>query len=219
MPFYLLHDTAIRCNCFIVSSWSWQVEKQHPPRLRHSTWTGHLSGCNSPCTWERQRAGCTRHCNTPHTTRPHSFLRAWVDFRFSSILTTSILLKQTLSCQPFHVWINSLRMRCVCMCIGPALTHLATIQGVSYMLVCPGRIGTRQKDMGIPVQWSDIDSTRCIVETDIQGIDVPPSEGIYPPFTALSHPQFCCQGLTSSRIWSRLGSPTSLCTEQVMEPA
>jgi len=48
-----------------------------------------------------------------------------------------------------------------------------------YMLVCPGRIGTKQKDMGIPVQWSDINGTRCIVETDIQGIDVPPSEGTH----------------------------------------
>lgn len=52
-------------------------------------------------------------------------------------------------------------------------------KGVGYLLICPGRIGTQQQDMGIPVQWSDINATRCIVETDIQGVDVPPSEGTH----------------------------------------
>jgi hypothetical protein len=52
-------------------------------------------------------------------------------------------------------------------------------KGVGYLLICPGRIGTQQTDMGIPVQWSDISATRCIVETDIQGVDVPPSEGTH----------------------------------------
>eukprot|EP00656_Telonema_subtile_P036647 TRINITY_DN4067_c0_g1_i1.p1 TRINITY_DN4067_c0_g1~~TRINITY_DN4067_c0_g1_i1.p1 ORF type:complete len:454 (+),score=117.33 TRINITY_DN4067_c0_g1_i1:94-1455(+) len=51
--------------------------------------------------------------------------------------------------------------------------------GTHYMLVCPGRIGTQQSNMGIPVHWSDINCTRCIVETDIQGTDVPPSEGTH----------------------------------------
>lgn len=52
-------------------------------------------------------------------------------------------------------------------------------KGVGYLLICPGRVGTHQADMGIPVQWSDISATRCIVETDIQGVDVPPSEGTH----------------------------------------
>eukprot|EP00658_Telonema_sp_P-2_P030395 TRINITY_DN2295_c0_g1_i20.p1 TRINITY_DN2295_c0_g1~~TRINITY_DN2295_c0_g1_i20.p1 ORF type:complete len:309 (-),score=70.87 TRINITY_DN2295_c0_g1_i20:354-1280(-) len=52
-------------------------------------------------------------------------------------------------------------------------------QGAHYLLIVPGRIGTQQENMGIPVQWSDICETRCIVETDIQGMDVPPSEGTH----------------------------------------
>jgi hypothetical protein len=48
-----------------------------------------------------------------------------------------------------------------------------------FILICPGRFGTQREGMGIPVSWPDINGTKCIVETDIKGLDVPPSEGTH----------------------------------------
>jgi len=48
-----------------------------------------------------------------------------------------------------------------------------------FVLICPGRFGTRQEGKGIPVAWPDINGTKCIVETDIKGVNVPPSEGTH----------------------------------------
>jgi len=48
-----------------------------------------------------------------------------------------------------------------------------------FLLVCPGRFGTSREGMGIPVTWPDINGTKCICETDIKGVDVPPSEGTH----------------------------------------
>jgi len=48
-----------------------------------------------------------------------------------------------------------------------------------FILVCPGRFGTQQAGKGIPVVWPDINGTKCIVETDIKGVNVPPSEGTH----------------------------------------
>ena len=48
-----------------------------------------------------------------------------------------------------------------------------------FVLICPGRFGTQQEGKGIPVQWPDINGTKCIVETDIKGVNVPPSEGTH----------------------------------------
>ena len=76
---------------------------------------------------------------------------------------------------------------------------------MGYLLICPGRVGTQQADMGIPVQWSDISATRCIVETDIQGVDVPPSEGEPSCFYCSSMILWMHQELISSRTLSALG--------------
>jgi len=46
-----------------------------------------------------------------------------------------------------------------------------------YLLIGPGRWGTRDRWLGIPVAWTDISWARAIVETDMEGIQVEPSQG------------------------------------------
>ena len=47
----------------------------------------------------------------------------------------------------------------------------------SYLLIGPGRWGTKDRWLGIPVAWTDISWARAIVETDMEVIKVKPSQG------------------------------------------
>jgi DNA-binding response OmpR family regulator len=49
--------------------------------------------------------------------------------------------------------------------------------GRSYLLIGPGRWGSRDPWLGIPVVWSQISKARAIVETDFQDFEVTPSQG------------------------------------------
>lgn len=49
--------------------------------------------------------------------------------------------------------------------------------GRPYVLVGPGRWGTRDPWLGIPVSWSQISSAQAIVETDFADLDIEPSQG------------------------------------------
>jgi hypothetical protein len=49
--------------------------------------------------------------------------------------------------------------------------------GRPYVLVGPGRWGTRDPWLGIPVAWSQISAARAIVETDFVDFEVEPSQG------------------------------------------
>jgi len=46
-----------------------------------------------------------------------------------------------------------------------------------YLLVGPGRWGSRDQWLGIPVAWSQISASRVIVETDFSDLEVEPSQG------------------------------------------
>ena len=46
-----------------------------------------------------------------------------------------------------------------------------------YLLVGPGRWGSGDPWLGIPVKWAQISGARCIVETDLEDIHVDPSQG------------------------------------------
>jgi hypothetical protein len=50
-------------------------------------------------------------------------------------------------------------------------------EGRSYVLVGPGRWGTRDPWLGIPVSWSQISGVRAIVETDFADLEIEPSQG------------------------------------------
>jgi len=49
--------------------------------------------------------------------------------------------------------------------------------GRPYVLIGPGRWGSTDPWLGIPVKWAQISGVRCIVETDMQEMHVDPSQG------------------------------------------
>ncbi len=48
-----------------------------------------------------------------------------------------------------------------------------------YLLIGPGRWGTTDQYAGVPVKWHQISCVRCIIETDIAGVSMPPSQGTH----------------------------------------
>ena len=46
-----------------------------------------------------------------------------------------------------------------------------------YLLIGPGRWGTSDNWLGIPVEWRMIAGARAIIETDLDDVEVTPSEG------------------------------------------
>lgn len=51
------------------------------------------------------------------------------------------------------------------------------LDGVPYILIGPGRWGTRDRFAGVPVQWGQISWARTIVETSMEDFQVTPSQG------------------------------------------
>ena len=49
----------------------------------------------------------------------------------------------------------------------------------SYMLIGPGRFGTQDRWLGIPVKWAQISRARIIIETDLADFRVKPSQGTH----------------------------------------
>ena len=52
-------------------------------------------------------------------------------------------------------------------------------EGASYLLVGPGRWGSSDPWLGIPVVWSEISEAKMIVETAIPGFQIEPSQGTH----------------------------------------
>lgn len=48
-----------------------------------------------------------------------------------------------------------------------------------YILIGPGRWGSRDKFLGIPVNWGDINMAKIIVEIGIEGFEIEPSQGTH----------------------------------------
>ncbi len=46
-----------------------------------------------------------------------------------------------------------------------------------YILIGPGRWGTRDRFLGVPVTWGQINRSRIIVETGLEDFDIEPSQG------------------------------------------
>jgi hypothetical protein len=51
--------------------------------------------------------------------------------------------------------------------------------GRPYVLIGPGRWGSADPWLGIPVSWSQISGAQCIVETEMRDIKVVPSQGTH----------------------------------------
>ncbi len=56
---------------------------------------------------------------------------------------------------------------------------LAKAEGASYLLIGPGRWGSSDPWLGIPVAWTDISEARMIVESAIPGYRIEPSQGTH----------------------------------------
>ncbi|NWF91217.1 MAG: histidine kinase [Ignavibacteriaceae bacterium] len=59
------------------------------------------------------------------------------------------------------------------------LNRRLTSQRRPYVLIGPGRWGTSDPWLGIPVEWHDVSGARVIVETDLGDVPVTPSEGTH----------------------------------------
>ncbi len=57
------------------------------------------------------------------------------------------------------------------------LNHRFVQEGIPYLLVGPGRWGSSDRWLGIPVRWDEISGARVIVETDLDDFKVTPSQG------------------------------------------
>jgi len=72
------------------------------------------------------------------------------------------------------------------------LNQLLKRQERPYLLIGPGRWGSKDRWLGIPVGWSQINGVRCIVETDLPEVPVTPSQGshFFQNVTSLGIPYF-----------------------------
>jgi hypothetical protein len=52
-------------------------------------------------------------------------------------------------------------------------------EGRNFLLIGPGRWGSADRWLGIPVQWADISMTRTIIETSLSEVPITPSEGTH----------------------------------------
>ncbi len=48
-----------------------------------------------------------------------------------------------------------------------------------YLLIGPGRWGSADHWLGIPVSWAQISGARCIIEDEVEGITIEPSQGTH----------------------------------------
>jgi len=57
------------------------------------------------------------------------------------------------------------------------LNGLMVKEGLQYVLIGPGRWGTRDRWIGIPVNWAQISNARIIIETSLEGFPLDASSG------------------------------------------
>ena len=59
------------------------------------------------------------------------------------------------------------------------LNHMMKELGREYVLIGPGRWGSHDRFLGVPIQFGQISQARVIVESGIKGFDIPPSQGTH----------------------------------------
>lgn len=59
------------------------------------------------------------------------------------------------------------------------INSMLKAEGASYLLIGPGRWGSSDPWLGVPVVWSDISEAKMIVETAIPGYRIEPSQGTH----------------------------------------
>ncbi len=63
--------------------------------------------------------------------------------------------------------------------IATEIEHLNRVVETPYLLIGPGRWGTRDRFLGIPVSWGDISNAKVIVEASIENFHFEPSQGTH----------------------------------------
>ena len=59
------------------------------------------------------------------------------------------------------------------------INNILVEEGRNYILVGPGRWGSSDHFLGIPVDWENISNVKLLVETDLDGFKVEPSQGTH----------------------------------------
>jgi len=59
------------------------------------------------------------------------------------------------------------------------INEILSEQNNQYVLIGPGRFGTQDRWLGIPVKWNQISGVKVIVETDLADFKVKPSQGTH----------------------------------------
>lgn len=73
---------------------------------------------------------------------------------------------------------DTLRTREIAEQVG-VLNEKMSAEGLPYILVGPGRWGTSDPALGIPVRWAQISGARLIVESAMPGFRIEPSQGTH----------------------------------------
>ena len=53
------------------------------------------------------------------------------------------------------------------------------LEGIPYLLIGPGRWGTQDRWLGIPVIWSEISNVKIMVETAFKDFNIKPTQGTH----------------------------------------
>ncbi len=67
------------------------------------------------------------------------------------------------------------------------INKLLTATASPYLLMGPGRWGTQDRWLGIPVRWGQISAARVIIETAIENFNIKPSQGTHFFQNMISH--------------------------------
>ena len=59
------------------------------------------------------------------------------------------------------------------------INNMFKSRGEGYILIGPGRWGSSDPNLGIPVMWNDISEARMIVEYSMPGFQIEPSQGTH----------------------------------------
>jgi response regulator RpfG family c-di-GMP phosphodiesterase len=59
------------------------------------------------------------------------------------------------------------------------MNEILLTSSLPYILIGPGRWGTEDRWLGIPVKWSQISGVRVMVETALEGFNIKPSQGTH----------------------------------------
>jgi hypothetical protein len=96
------------------------------------------------------------------------------------------------------------------------LNHALRSEQRPYVLIGPGRWGSRDPWLGIPVTWPQVSGARTIVETDFRDLLIEPSQGshFFHNLTALGVTFFTVHSQGEGRIdWQWLGCQQAQCEE------